>query len=119
MVDHEVHRHERLDDRGVSAQRLHGAAHRGKVHEERHSREILQDDPRHDKGDFLLRRSLRTPIRERLDVTGLNFFPIAISQHGLENDPDADRKLRDRADALFFECGKRVKVGGHAVAGVK
>ena len=119
MVNHEVHRHERLDDRGVAAERFYRAAHRGKIDEERDSREILQDDPRHHKRDFLLRGGLGIPVRQRLDIFGLNLFPVAVSEDRLEDDPDADREFRDRADAQFFECGKRMQEAGAAVAGVK
>jgi hypothetical protein len=56
--------------------------------------------------DLLVRRRLRVPIRQRLDVFAAHLLAVAIPQHRLEHDADADRQARDRADALLLERGQ-------------
>ena len=97
VIDDEIHRHERLDDFRIAAESLHRAAHRGEIDHQRHAGEILENDPRDDERNFLVRRRLRVPVRERLDIFAADLFAVAISQHRFEHDPDADRQPRDLA----------------------
>ena len=119
VVHDEIHRHERLDDLRILADLVHRAAHRCEVHEQRHTGEVLQ----HDAGDHErdLRRAFlgRLPIRELLHVRFLHLEPVAITQHGFQHETDADRQLGDGADAGRFQCGKRIKLAGLAVAEVE
>ena len=48
-----------------------------------------------------------------------NLFAVAISEDRFEDDPDADRESRDRADALFLEGGKRMERCVASVTGVE
>jgi len=41
MIDHQIDRHERLDDFRISTEPFYCAAHRGKIDDERHAGEIL------------------------------------------------------------------------------
>src|SRR6478672_4431886 len=90
MIDHQIDRHERLDDLRIASKLFHCAAHRRQIDHERNAGEILENDSRDDEGDFLLRRRLRFPVRQRLYILAPYFFPVAIPQHGFEHDPNAD-----------------------------
>ena len=79
VIDHEIDRHQRLNDFRIAADLLHRASHRGKIDNQRHAREILEDDPRHHERDFFVGRLLGIPFRQRLDVLGLDFLAVAIS----------------------------------------
>ena len=74
MIDDQIDRHERLDDFRIAAEPLHRAAHRREIDEQRHAGEILQDDARDDERNFLVRRFLRVPVRQRLDIFALATF---------------------------------------------
>ncbi len=119
VIDHEIDRDERLDDFRIAAQPFHRAAHGGEIDHQRDAGEILQDDPRDDERNFLVRRLLRVPVGQRLDIFAADFFAVAIAQDGFEHDPDADRQARDRADALFLERGERVERRLATQAGVE
>ena len=105
VVHDEINRHEGLDDGRVAAKAFHCGAHGGEVHQKRHAGEVLQNNTGDDEGDLLLSGCLRIPVCERLDITRLDFFPIAVAEHGLENDADADGEFGNRADACFFQSG--------------
>ena len=92
MIDDEIDRHERLDDFRIAPEPLYGAAHRGEINHKRHAGEILENNARDDKGDFLVRRCLRVPFGQRLDIFAADLFPIAIPQHGFQDDANADRQ---------------------------
>ncbi len=106
MVHDEIDGHEGLDDGWVAAEAFHSSAHGGEVHQEWHSSEVLKNNTGHNEGNFLLGRSLCIPVRERLDITRLDFFPVAVAEHGFENDADADGEFGNRADACFFQGGQ-------------
>ncbi len=116
MIDHQIDRHERLDDFWIAAQFLHRAAHRREVDHERNAGEILKNDARDNEWNFVVGRRLRVPIRQRLDVFSANFFPVAISQDRLEHDANADRQAGDRPDALRLERRQRMEKSFAAVA---
>jgi hypothetical protein len=63
----------------------------------------LKHDASDDEWDFFWGGSLGIPVCEHLDITRLDFFSIAVAEHGFEDDTDADRELRDGADAGFFD----------------
>ena len=119
VIDDEIDRHERLDDFRIAAQSLHRAAHRREIDHQRHAGKILEDNARDDEGNFLVRRRLRVPVGERLDIFAPDLFAVAIAQDRFENNADADRQPRDRADALFLERGKGMKRCFAPVAGIE
>ncbi len=119
VIDHEIDRHERLDDFGIAAEALHRAAHRGEIDHQRHAGEILQNDPRDDERNFLVRRRFRVPVGQRLDIFAADLFAVAIPEHRFENDSNADRKARDGTDALFLERGQRMEKRLAPVTGVE
>ena len=119
MIDHQIDRHERLDDFRIAAELFHRAAHRRQIDHQRNAGEILEDNARDDERDFLVRRRFRVPVRQRLNIFPPHFLAIAISQDRFENDADADRQPRNFADALFFQRGKRMERSFAALAGVE
>jgi hypothetical protein len=58
--------------------------HSRKIYKQRHSGEILQDNPRHDERNLLLNRIFGIPIRQPLNVYLRNLFPVTVSKHGPE-----------------------------------
>ena len=63
VVDHEVRRHERVDARGVAAERRHRVAHRREVDDRGHAREVLEDDARGHERDLGLAAAARAATR--------------------------------------------------------
>jgi hypothetical protein len=53
VVDHELHRDERVDLGGVAAELLHGVAHGGEVDDRGNAGEVLHEDARRPVGDLL------------------------------------------------------------------
>ena len=119
VVDHQIDRHERLDDFRIAAELLHGAAHRRQIDHQRNAGEVLENDAGDDERDFFVGRRLRVPIRQRLDVLSPDLFAIAIAQDRFEDDANADRQPGDLADALLFERGQGMERAFAAVAGVE
>jgi hypothetical protein len=108
VVDHEVNRHERLDDLRVLAQLGHGRAHGGEVDEQRHAGEVLQHDARDDEGDLRGAGLGGLPVGEFLDVGLEHALAVAVAQHGLEHEADAHRQAGD-ARELLGQLGQRVE----------
>ncbi len=109
VVDDQVHRHEGLDHFRIAAEARNRRAHRREIDEQGHPGEVLQDHTRHNERNFHLRRLLRVPVGQRLDVLLGNLFPVTIPEHGLQNDADADGEAGDRPHPLFFQSGQRVE----------
>ena len=86
VVDHQLHRGQRVDLRGVAPEGAHRVAHRGEVHHRRHPREVLQQDP--GGGERDLGRGLRrgVPSRQRLDVGGGDRAPVFVAEQVLQED---------------------------------
>jgi hypothetical protein len=90
VVYDEIDRHERLDHFGIAPHALHRRAHRREIDQERHAREVLQEDARHVERHFLgaLRRPL--PVRQRAHVRLLDDLAVEVAQDGFEHDADRD-----------------------------
>ena len=119
VIDDQIDRHERLDDFRIAADPLDGAAHRREIYYERHAGEILENNSRDDEGDFLVRRRLRVPVGERLDIFAADLLAVAIAQDGFKDDADADGQTRNGTDTLFLKRRKGVKKNFTPVAGVE
>ncbi len=102
VVHHEVHRHERLDHLRVALESGHRSAHCGEVHQQRHPREVLQDDAGDQKRDLLRSRVPGIPVRELADILLADFLAVAVAQDRFQNDPDAHGQPGDRAHARFL-----------------
>src|SRR5206468_468136 len=95
VVDHQLRRNEWVDLRRISAHRRHRVAHRRKVDDRRHAREVLHQDPSRREGDLLARHGRRIPAGECLDV-GREHGPVALGpQQVLEEDLQGEGKPPD------------------------
>jgi hypothetical protein len=103
VIDHEIDRHERLDQLGTFLELLHRVTHGGEINQQRHSGEILQDDARDDEGNFLADRLLGVPVREGADIVLTHPLAVEITQHRLEDDANADGQLGDRGHPGLFK----------------
>ena len=79
MIDHELHRLERIDAAGIAAEPDDPVTHRGEIDDGRNAREVLQQDARGRERDFALRRTLHVPGGERLDVRGLHEAAVLVA----------------------------------------
>ncbi len=75
MIDHEIDGHEWLDNSRVLLQARDDRPHRGEIDQQRHAREILQDDASDDERDFLLGGRFRVPIGEGAHVALGHLLP--------------------------------------------
>ena len=99
VIDHQVYRHQRLDDLWILAQAYRRRAHRCQVHQQRHAGKILQHNP--GDGEWNLLRALRLglPPGELADVLLRHLLAVTIAQHRLQNQTDTYREARDIAQA--------------------
>jgi len=119
VIDHQIDRHQWLDDFRVAPDFLYRAAHGGEIDHQRHAGEILQNDPCDDEGNFFVGRFFCVPFGQRLDVFAPHFFAIAIAQHRFEHDANTHRKSRNFPDSLFFQRRQRMKLSGATGAGIE
>ena len=103
VVDHQVHRCERLDYLGVFAQAVGGAAHGGEVRKHRNAGQVLQHDTREHEGDFLGARGVGFPVGNLADIRFVDFFAVAIAQYRLEHDAHRNGQARDFDTEGFFQ----------------
>ena len=116
VVHDEVHRHQRLDDLGVLAHAGDRRAHCRKVHEQRHTGEVLEDDAGDDEGDFLVGGLLGGPVRQGFDALGRDAFAVAVPQDAFQHDADGNGQFGNGADAGFLQGGQG-KQGAFAAIG--
>ena len=95
VVNHQVDRHQRLDNLRVPAEPRCRRAHRGQVDQQRHAGKILKHNPRDSERDLLSSRSLGLPTGELADVFLRHLLPVAMSQHRFQDQADADRQPRN------------------------
>src|SRR5262249_32115728 len=81
VIDHEIDRNEWLDNFRIAAEPFYCASHRGKIDNQWHAREILENNSCDDEWNFFVRRFFRVPVRQRFDIFTANFLAVAISQH--------------------------------------
>lgn len=110
VVDDEIDRHERLDLLRVLARALRDAAHGRDVGEQRHAREVLQHDARHDERDLVDALRIRLPVRELLDVLFGDLLAVVVAQHGLEHDADRHGQPLDLRLQFLAELRQRVEL---------
>jgi hypothetical protein len=95
VVDHELGRLERVDPRRVPAQVAHRVAHRGEVDHGGHPGEVLEQHARGRVGDLAARLVGRDPLRQRLDVVGLDRVAALGAQQVLEQHLQRERQPCD------------------------
>ncbi len=99
VVHHQVHRHQ-----GLNLFRGHplggsGIPHRGEIHQQRHPREILENNSGHREGDLVIAGRPGVPVGEIADILFGHLATVHIAQDRFHNHPDADRQAG--------------KIGGH------
>ncbi len=111
VVDHQLHRLQRVDERRVAPQRRHGVAHRRQVHHRGHPGEVLQQHPRRRKRNLFRRRLLGVPAGEKFDLRRRHRAPILVAQQVFQQDAQRVRQpaqvvafLLQRVQAENFEC---------------
>lgn len=108
VVDDHIHRHERLDERGIASELGDGIAHRGEVNKQRHARQILQKHARDGKRDFRVGGLCGVPVGKRANVVFRNQRAVAVAKHAFEDDAQANRHFRDLTDSRLFKRGNAV-----------
>jgi hypothetical protein len=92
VVDHQLGRDERVDLARVAAQRGHGLAHRGQVHDGRDAGQVLQDDPGRAERDLDVGVGGRVPLPQGADVRLRDVHAVLGPQQVLEQDLEAERE---------------------------
>ena len=90
VVDHELRREQRVDQRRIAAEVLHRVAHRGEVDDRRDAGEVLVEDARGREGDLAARLGVRDPAGD-----GLDLLVSGVAEHVLEQDPQRVGEARD------------------------
>ena len=104
VIDNKIDRNERLYHARIFAHPLHRAAHRRKIHKQRHASKILKNDAGNDERYLFRTLRLRLPARKcpHMHLAHL-LTSVKIAQHRFEYNADRDRKTRDVAEALFLK----------------
>ena len=93
VVDHELHRRERVDLRRVAAERAHRVAHRREIDHRRHPREVLKQHSGRGECDLGGGFGPGVPSRQRLDVargdTGAVFVAEQVLEENLQREGEA------------------------------
>ena len=100
MVNHEVHRHQRVHLARVSTQAKQGIAHGGKVHHGGDAGEILEQDARRAEGHFLVGTAILHPFGDLLRVIHRIGTAIFEAQHIFQQHLEAIGQAGKVADAL-------------------
>ena len=100
VIDDEIDRDLRVDQRRLAAERGHRVAHRREIDDGRNPGEVLQDDARGGEGDLVLGRGLRPPAGERLDVGPGDVLPVLVPEEVLEQDLQREREAADAMGVL-------------------
>ena len=104
---------------GILAQPRYRRPHRRQIHQQRHSGEVLQHNPRDHERNLLRPRRFRLPIRQRPHICFRHPFAVAIAQNRFQHQPNGHRQPRHRADTGLFELRQGIEAGGLSVARFK
>ena len=110
MIDHQIHRHMRIDLLGIAAERLHGVAHGGKVDHRRHAGEVLHQHARRAEGELVVGRFGLEPLGHRLDVVLGHRAPVFIAQQVFQQDLHRERQAGDAFETVAFG-GRQAEIG--------
>ncbi|MNF88694.1 hypothetical protein D3C84_711930 [compost metagenome] len=98
VVDHQVHRRQRIDLLRIAAGAGHGIAHGGQIDHPGHAGEVLHQHPRRTELDFLLRAALVQPLHHRPAVGGGHAAAVLAAQQVLQQQLERDGQLPDIAE---------------------
>ena len=119
MIHYQVHGYQRLDNLRVFSQSRCCRTHRGQVHQQRHTREILQNDARDNEWDFIMPRRRRLPLRQRAHAGFGDLLSVEIAQHRFQHYAKRDGQARDGAQPGLFQSGQRIEGALSAVAEIE
>src|SRR5208283_229245 len=106
VVDDQLRGEKGIDALGIAAHFLNRFAHRGQVHDGGDAGEILQQDARRHKGNFLL-FGAGFPGSERADIFGANGASVLAAQQVFQQNAEGERQPGELTEALllqFFEA---------------
>jgi hypothetical protein len=119
MVHNEIDRHKWFDHLWIRSEASGSGAHCGKIDEQWHPGEILQNDASDNKGNFGGAFGLCLPVCEIADILFRDAFAIAIAENRFEDNSDRNRELGDGANARFFKGWQGIKRGGFSQPGLE
>ncbi len=93
---------------GIAAQAHDAVAHGREVHDARHAGEILEQDARGHERDFALGGALDVPLRQGLDVGGLDEPAVLVPEEVLQQNLERVRQARHFGESRGRERGKAV-----------
>jgi hypothetical protein len=114
MVDHQFHRLERIDARGIATELDHTVSHRRQVDDGRHTGEVLQEHARRHERDLALRAAGDVPPGQSRDVFLLDERPVFLAQQVLQQDAQRVRQPGHAGEPGGFEGWKAEEVDGLA-----
>ena len=117
VIDDEIHRLQRVDQRRIAAQRRDGVAHCREVDDGGDAGEILEQHATRAERDLALDAGLRIPLRERLDVGALDEGVVLVSEQILQQHLERHRqpgrfRSRDRVQRVEAVDGVRAAIDG-------
>ncbi len=115
VVDHQFGGQQGIHFFRIAAQRADRFAHGGEIDDGGHAGKILQEHARGHEGNFLLRRGVRIPTGQRLDICGMNESPVLLAQKIFEQHAQREGKLGDMAHSLFLQRAQSENFVGLAV----
>ena len=126
VVDHQVHRHQRLDALGILAQIGRNVAHGCQVGQQRHAGEVLQHHAGHDERNLVHPFGVGCPVGQLLDVRFRDLLAVTVAQHRLQHDANGNRQAVDVGEApsqswqRIEGCGlaRRERVGLQGIEGI-
>ncbi len=119
VVDHQIHRHQRIDALGVRAELRRRIAHGGKVHHRRNAGEVLHQHARRRKRDFhFVLAAVLQPAGNGRDVVLLNRHTIFGAQQVFQEHLERIGQARDVAEAVA-RSGVEVEIGVRLAAGAE
>ena len=109
VVNHQIYWNQWVNFLRVATKFGHGGSHTRQVHHGRNTREILQDDSSQFERNFNLERFCSVVSRQVFHVLFGHIVTIAISQHALEHDFNAERQFGN-VKSVFLEFAEAVVV---------
>ena len=100
VVDHQIHRDQRIHLLRIAAQARDAVAHRGQIDHRGDAGEILHQDAGGLERHLLVGLALLQPAGDRLRVVHLVAAAVLEAQHVLQQDLQAHRQARDVAQCL-------------------
>ena len=110
VIHNQINWHQWFDVFGFDAHFAGYVAHGGQVGQQRHAGEILQDDARNYKRNFIVALSSRAPVGQLFDVFFSDFFAVAVTQHRFQYDTNRHWQPGNFNAEFFFQRGQRIEL---------